>query len=265
MIGKTSLGNLDPVAMRLSAAGDNRASTVTQWMHAQQQRKILRRRATWCGVGAWLMMTAAALIGSYVAIDIAIDVREIFTDDLGLARPTSVIVVPVVLLFAAGVLTVGGLWGWLTGSVPGYSQAFSALDWSACSDAVRRLLQVGCTYPEAFRTAASAARTKASRSWLMAAASRVESGVDGTPSTPGARGDLATLELMIDAAQSEPQKQWGIAAEHFWELASRRMVLLIQTTPVIATIVSGILVWISISATLGWMWRAVIEMIRGFS
>jgi hypothetical protein len=68
---------------------------------------------------------------------------------------------------------------------------------------------------------------------------------------------------MIDAADVEPQRQWQVASDHFLELASRRLVLLLQSTPMIATIVSGLLIWISISTTLGWLWTAVAQMLQG--
>ncbi|MFK8114863.1 MAG: hypothetical protein AB8B91_21860 [Rubripirellula sp.] len=251
--------------------GDNSSASVVEWLDAQQRRAAIRRRARWCAAGAWMMMSVAAIVGSYVAIGMALDMKELFgtTSEFwgrnNFQSPIGVYVVPVALVTIAIALVLTGLICWITGRIPGFSKAFAALDWSSASDAMTRLLAGGCTYPEAYRTAASAVSSNVSRNWLNASAARIESGGPGVKATPGARGDIAMLELMIDATESEPQQQWGIAADHFFELATRRLTLLTQAAPTIATIVSGILIWISISATLGWMWRAVAQMIGGLT
>ena len=78
-------------------------------------------------------------------------------------------------------------------------------------------------------------------------------------------GDAAMLELMISASESQPQRQWKVASEHFLDLSRERLMLLLQSTPMLSTIVAGLLIWVSISATLSWMWRSVAELLRGLS
>ena len=255
----------DPVAKRLAAMGDRQSASVLEWLEGQSQRNAMRRRAATCAIGAWMLMTTAAIVSSVVAIRLSSDIREIFEEQFmpKSGVPLTAIYLPVLLVAVSIFLVVGGMVSWIRERVPVFSKTALAIDWSAVSDAVMRLLTAGCTYPEAFRTAALVARSRPSRKWLIQAAERVERGGPNVAQSPYAHGDAAVLELMIDGADFEPQRQWQVAADHFLEVARRRSVLLLQSTPMIATIVSGLLIWISISATLGWMWRAVAEMIRG--
>jgi hypothetical protein len=272
MVGLSIPSRLDPVAKRLAAAPDERAADVLDWLERQQRRDSMRRRAFWCTVGGWLLMTTAAAIGSLVTIMVSGTAREILGSgdipewivDQPLL-PATVSAVPALLVLVTLFLAIGGIVGWLNERIPIFSKTASAIDWSAASDAVTRLLSVGCTYPEAFRTAAQITRSSPSRRWLTAAALRVELGGAVVVTSPYSRGDAAVLELMIDAAEGEPQRQWRVASDHYLELAHRRLVLLLQSTPMIATIISGLLIWISISSTLGWLWGAVAQMCRGLS
>jgi hypothetical protein len=264
VVSSIATGKLDPVATRLAAAGDEQAAGVLEWLDSQQQRDAMRKRATWCTVGGWLLMTTAAIVSSVVTIGMSGNVREAFelmTPEPDL--PLSVIIAPLLLGTIAVFFVVGGIVAWFAERIPVFSNTASAIDWSSASDAVTRLLSAGCTYPEAFRTAAQVSRCKPSRLWLTQAAARVERGGVNVVTSANTRGDAAVLEMMIDAADIEPQRQWQVAADHFLDLARRRLVLLLQSTPMIATIISGLLIWISISTTLGWLWRAVAEMIQG--
>ncbi len=256
---------LDPVAQRLAAGGHDHASSVLDWLEGQQQRDAMNRQATWCSAGGWLLMTVAAIISSGVAVVMSRDVHQLFDEDLHLASgiPWSVTYLPIVLVLIATTLLIGGAIALLAGAIPGLSTTRSAIDWSTVSDAMTRLLSVGCTYPEAFRTAAQVTRTRSSRRWLDRAANRVERGEAEIDSQFPA-GDSAVLELMVDSSQSEPARQWAIAADHFFEVANRRLMLLLSAAPILSTIFSGLLVWISIAATLGWMWKAVAELILSF-
>ena len=267
MVKQIANVDLDPVAERLASAGEDQSPSVLQWLEAEQQRRTMRRRATLCAVSGWLLMTTAAIVSSVVALNISHDVREIFGEGVvpGRGIPVTVIYLPILLVVIAVLLVVGGIVGWLWGVVPGLSKTTSAIDWSATSDAVTRLLSIGCTYPEAFRTAAKVVRGKSPRRWLIRAADRVERGGRDVAFPSFAHGDTAMLELMIDAAESEPQRQWKVAAEHFLEVARERLMLLLQSTPMIATIISGLLIWVSISASLSWMWRSVAELLRGLT
>lgn len=267
MVDRIANLDLDPVAQRLASAGEDQSPGVLQWLEAEQQRRTMRRRATLCAASGWLLMTCAAIVSSFVALNISHDVREIFGEGIvpGREIPLTITYLPILLVVIAVFFVVGGIAGWVWGAIPGLSKTISAIDWSATSDAVTRLLSIGCTYPEAFRTAAKVVRGNARRTWLIRAAERVERGGPDVAFSPYAHGDAAMLELMIDASESEPQRQWKVASEHFLDLARERLMLLLQSTPMISTIISGLLVWVSISATLSWMWRSVAELLRGLT
>lgn len=272
MVSSLTSKRLDPVAERLAEAGDQGADDVLAWLERQEQRNSMRRRAQWCAAGGWLLMTVAALISCGVTILISGTAAELvggnedfYWSSYEFHRPLTFTVAPAAMMLVTLLLIVGGLVGWASEKIPIFSKTTMAIDWSSASDAMTRLLAVGCAYPEAFRTAAMIARSRPSRNWLIAAAQRVERGGEAVVPSPQARGDSAVLELMIDSADGEPHRQWRVAADHYFELAQRRLVLLLQSTPMIATIISGLLIWASISTTLGWLWRTVAEMIQGLN
>lgn len=266
------VSRIDPVARRLASAGDDQAVSLLDWLDGQQQRDIMSRRAFSCILAGWLLLTVAAIVSWLVSGSLARDVQEVFGEQpvyyqewkkMNLTIPLTVTWLPIVLGVVSLLLLAGGIIGWRMDIIPGLRATRSAIDWASASDAVTRLLAVGCTYPEAFRTTAEISRTRSSRNWLLRAAERVEQGrMDVTSSSDG---DTATLELFVEPSQAEPHRQWQSAAEHFSDTAQRRLALLLGTVPAMSTIASGFLIWLSISASLGWMWRAAVEMLRGFA
>ncbi len=262
---KPSAHQLDPVAAVLTRMGEP-SSSVIDWLNSQREFTRMRRRATWCAVSAWLMLTAAAIVSSLVAVSMSGNIRRIF-DDQYRADSWSILMIsyaPWLLVTTAGALLVVGVIGFTSGQMPGLKSTISAIDWSSACDAVGRLLSIGCSYPEAFRTAAQSMRRSESRHWLLAAVDRVESGRPPIDARFATRGDVAVLELMIEAAESQPQNQWQLASLHFLDVARRRLVLLTHSIPMITTLLAGFLIWISISTTLGWMWRTVGSLVQGF-
>jgi hypothetical protein len=244
----------------LASAEESADHAVIEWMAAEQERAIMRRRATWCAVAGWLLMSTAAVISFVVAMVLSGEAQEMFTETysgVNIGATSSLVIVPALLGLTAAIVVVGGLVAWRGGWFPGWSRTMSAIDWSSVSDAVARLVAVGCTYPEAFRLAAEVAKSRQSRSWLRAAADRVEHGEPAIATASLERGDTALLESLVETAQHEPARHWSLAANHFLEVATRRLVLFLQSMPMISTLVAGLLVWIAIASTLGWMWRAV--------
>ena len=259
--------SLDPVAKRLTEGNDGNETVVLQWLTGEQLRLDMRRRAKWCAVAGWLLVSLTAIAGSAIAAYFGHYVQQLFIGDVftELTPPLSIAYTPKAMMIFAGLVVIVAPFAWLVGRVPGYSKTLALIDWSASSDAVNRLLSVGCAYPEAFRTAAKLTTTKPSRRWLLQAADRIERGGDAIEETAGGTVDSLVLESLVGTAGVEPQDQWQIASEHFLDVAQRRLVLLLQSTPMIATIVSGLVLWISISVTIGWMWRIAAQMIRGLT
>ncbi len=263
---------LDPVASRLAAADDVNTALVLDWLEARQQRDSLHRRAFWCSLGAWLLVTAAAVISSAVAIKFAHDTREAFSEvyplswnrrDQVFSPPLTLDIVPPVLALIAIVLLIGGLLGWWLGRFPGHRWTCSAIDWWNVSDAVSRLLAVGCTYPEAFDTAAEVARTSGNRWRLRQAAEHVRQGVSEPLLGPASDGDVAMVQTWVETIDVDPSERWRLANQHFAEVARRRVGVLQATVPIVSTLLAGLLIWMSISATLGWMWMTVGRMMVG--
>ncbi|MCG8650696.1 MAG: hypothetical protein MI861_12740 [Pirellulales bacterium] len=256
----------DPVAARLAAAGNDLSADVLQWLELRRQHDRMDRRATWSSVSGWLLTTLAAVVSSFVAVMVSRSAKQFWDQNWMQYRdiPASMTYVPIVLAAAAGLLLLGGLVGWLANRFPGLRATRAAIDWSLTSDAMTRLLAVGCTYPEAFRTAAKVTRTRINRRWFQSAARRVEHGGSEIPKTISTGRELAIIELLIDHSSPEPSRQWRLASEHFYQLAQRRLELLIGAAPVLSMVVSGLLIWLSVAASSGWMWHAAEQLISVF-
>lgn len=258
----------DSVGRRLTQQPNSSAS-VSKWIESRHANAMMQRRATWCSVAAWAFLSGSALVSSIVALEMSRQVRGIFDDPTEEYYWSLVTVswTPLVLVFVAVLLVFGGIAAFASGRMPGYRSTRSAIHWSVACEAMSRLLSVGITYPDAFRATSEITPAGETKHWLTDAADRVESGESVVGSgfesmSTSASGDVAMLELLITASDDRPEGQWAIASHHFDELARRRLSLLTQMLPVMTTLLSGLLLWISISSTLGWMWKSVGKIVN---
>lgn len=255
---------LDSVSSRLRQAADLPQADVLQWLNNQQQRRVMRRRAVACVLCGWLLMLTAALIGAAVSIYLRGEIRDFLSGELPLGK-TGVLdpnYVPGILVAVTLLLLLGGLCAWWTERIPGFQRTLSAIEWSTAGDAVTRLLRMGCTFPEAYRTAAEVVKTNRVRSWLIWTAKRIESGGPELDERVTSSGDTAIVESLVAGDDNAPDRRWKLASDHFFHVAQRRLTLLLQTVPMIATILSGLIVWLAITSTLGVMWRAAGSMMQ---
>jgi hypothetical protein len=223
------------------------------------------------------MVTSAATAGWLVAVKFAGDVRETFRDAEWwsldawswkvepLDLPLMLRVCPPLLAAISALLIIGGLIAWGTKRFPGLNWARSAIDWADISDGVSRLLAVDCTYCEAFQTASRISQTRVNREWLRSASERIEQGNPQLSAGVPPTSDVAVLEMLVENGETDPSANWRLANQHFEDVAHRRLALLQGTVPVVATLLAGLLIWMSISATLGWMWATIAKMLFGDS
>ena len=258
---------LDPVAVRLTQAGDEHSSALLAWVDGRRMRSAWRTRASWCFVGAWLMVCLAALIGSGVAWIFSRSAGEVFlvSGYVNIEKPYWLTIMPVSLAVLSAIMVLGGFYLWFTSKVPGLSTTQKAIDWANTTDAVSKLLAAGCTYPEAFETAARVAKTPSNRRWLLLSANQIKSGQPLLAQTSHNDSDAAVVELLTEAGDAEASHHWGIASQHFVEVAKQRLSLWLSITPAIATLIAGFIVWLSISATLGWIWKSAVQSIKSLS
>jgi hypothetical protein len=256
-----NVAQTDSVVQKLVAAGDDHAASALHWLDAKQERRALRLRATWCVVAGWLLVTAALGVGAFVAWNFSLNAEDLFDGKM----PVVSIVLPPTLIFLTCVSFIGGLFALFAQAFPGLASTNQAIDWSGTGDAVSRLLAAGCTYPDAYRTAAEVASTATNRNWLNRAATRIDQGASPIGESPTAAGDAAVVELLIQANESDPSQSWRAVANHFIEIARSRLALLLSTAPIIATLLAGLIVWLSISSTLGAMWRHALQSIGSLS
>ncbi|WP_197231642.1 hypothetical protein [Novipirellula artificiosorum] len=259
---------LDPVAIRLAEAGQTQSTSAIEWLEAQHFRSVMVRRAIWCTAAGWLLVLLAAAVASFVAVRLSMDVYKM-AEETSIRpygqNPWRLLWVPAVMVAFTIFLVVGGIVGSLLGIIPGYRATRSAIDWSAATDAVTRLLSVGCTYPEAFSTAAQIVRDRGSRNWLTQSAARVERGESVISQPSQTRKDAAMLEAFLSPSGNAPENQWRLAADHFLRLSRSRLTLLTQSMPLISTILAGVLIWLSISTSLAWFWLAVSDLLTGLT
>ena len=261
-LANQQVNQLDPVAQRLAAAGSESIESMLAWIENKYCRKLMSRRAFWCSFGAWLLVSTAAVVGAFASWMFLGNVSELI-EIYDFDRPTLAYLVPPVLTVVAILLLFGGIITWMSGRFPGLNKTQNAIDWAGNSEAVSRLLSVGCTYPEAFSTVANVAKTKESRTWLTQAAARIEQGGPEIGTTNASGGDTAIVELLLESSFANPSEKWQTASEHFDNVARQRSALLTATMPVLSILCAGLFIWISISATLGWMWSSASGMIGG--
>lgn len=255
----------DPVATRLQEAGDEQRTNLLRWLDIQQQRKQMLRRATICAVGSWLLLVLASAASTLVSIYLNSHVTDLLEEEVFDVEPIiQSAQVSYFLLVVTILLVAGAIIAWALQCVPGYSRTASAIDWSASCDAVTQLTRLGRPFPEAFRAAAEIAKRRTTRSWFLNAAQRVESGGPELKMTFTSRDDTAVVEMLVSAHDGDPKQRWSIASEHLFNTGQRRLAVLLQCVPMISTILSGFILWLAITSTLGWMYQAMASMISDY-
>lgn len=259
----------DSVSDALMALDDDDArAEAISWVTAETGRHQARRRTNLCSMAAVALILAGAIASAAISMSFATKLKVISEElpSAGTGLFASIYTVPIGLSIVAGLIVVATFVCWLTGKLPGHAGVLSAIDWSTCSDAMSRLLKCGKTYPDACRVAGSVAQTRSGRLWFAAAAARVERGEPMIRDTHGHAGaDASVVEAMIESAKNEPHLQWHTAAQHFGHVLEHRLALMVTVMPMMATLLTGLLVWLAISSTLGYMWRAISQMIGGLT
>ncbi|TWT51197.1 hypothetical protein Pla22_39740 [Rubripirellula amarantea] len=280
----------DPVAKRLITNSENRNDSVEaqrlamHWLAGQVQRSRMRRRAWVCVMMAWSTIAIAAVASAATAYMMANNIAAIFDSNSAslnnfhdpYANPHPLPdrgfsnVVPGLLLAIAIMVLAAGAITLLRRRLPGIQSVIDSLDWATGCDAVARLLHQGCTYSESFSLTAGILRDGIVRDWFAEFAARTNRGQPFFASQQLIEGDAAMLRLLVSSdehtevpASSLPER-WTTAANHFESVSQRRLGIMTHFIPPAATLMSGLLVWIALSASLGWMWRAMGSTLGGF-
>ena len=218
---------LDPVASRLASAENVEPTLVLDWLEGRQQRNALHRRTFWCslGVGRRSRRPPSLAVRSRSS-SATTPVRRSPTSPSGAAVGTMITKSSTrqsrsrsfrrLLALVAAILLIGGLVAWCLGRFPGHSRTSSAIDWSNVSDAVWRLLSVGCTYPESFETGRQVSRCGSNRLWLRQSAEQVQRGASEFPSGKASNGDVAMLQTLVQTSDAQPSARWRLGNNTFW-------------------------------------------------
>ncbi|TWT83706.1 hypothetical protein CA13_51730 [Planctomycetes bacterium CA13] len=267
--GETRPGETRPAEASVDLPTDSQSANAIEWLERQHVRRAMIWRARSCTISSWLMVAVAAIVGSVIGVKLSMDVyqmaSEMGLDDVYGHSGWRLFWIPGLMVVVSLVVVVGGIIGAFFGFFPGYRSTSSAIDWSTATDAVTRLLAVGCTYPEAYSTAAKVVQNRTSRTWLTETAMRVERGETVRGVSPYSRNDVAMLESLIDPTGENPTQQWQLASDHFYRVAKGRLTLLTQSMPFLSTVVAGFIIWFAISSSLGWFWVTVTRLIGGLT
>ena len=241
------------------------------WLDQQLERDRMRQQTRICAFKAWFTLAAMALATTGIALYFRSATADLFpaVDFLEVTSLSSVrsgtddaqsAAVPLllILLIATNSLIVTALpLAWAFGRLPGFSSALGSVDWATAGDAMSRLLTIGCPYPDALRTTASVVSRGAQRRWLLQAAARVEIGGHLAPSSSKQSSEESVLFTMLSTQETPMQRDWQLASEHCQTVAERKVELLVAAAPVLATILAGLILWISVMTTLGSMWTTL--------
>ena len=250
-------------------------SEVLRFSVSHQERVQIQNRIWWYGVGSWLMVVTAATVGAVFAFmlnDFVVGIldevdEDWFASELSQPWPPKTIAPLMALIaFVATATMIGGL---IYKRLPGTFGTTVAADWANVCDAVGLLIQSGTTYPNSFRAVASIVRTSETRKWLLHLAERIETGRAGPISKIAASrytsGDSAMVAVLVDHGDQDPSAGWNVATRHFDRIARRRFELSRTMLPIFSTLVAGLLFWLSMVGTLGWMWRQILNLLRGLT
>lgn len=269
---------IDPVLGKLrelSQGASGKSETVAlRWLEAQELRRTLLSQTKRCLVASWLILFGFASASAIVATLLHQQIKTTFefSDSyfaVEIVSDKAWIVISVLWLIAFAILILG-LIGLASNRFPGLRSTRAAVDWASTSDAIARLLSSGCSYPDAFQLARESLSTtrfgdQPAAYWLLLARKNAEQGRPFVSENSLARGDAALLDLLIDPIAQQPDIQWAEAARQYDKIAIGRRDLIVNGVPPLTTVLSGILLWVSVSSSMSWVWRSMQEMIGGLT
>lgn len=216
-------------------------------------------------------MIAASAVGCIFAFQMNAFAQSVFaetSDDYYfalLSQPRPSQWAAPVLGVVAALMTLTFLGGVLWKRLPGVYSTMVAADWANVSDAIARMVDAGSNYSEAFRAAAAISKTSAPKQWLIQRAKKIETGYSGPLSQVSAKervhGDAAILSVLVDHSGDQPQNGWRAAEQHFDNVSRQRFELTRTMLPILATLVAGLMLWLSVACTLGWVWSQMKNLI----
>lgn len=269
---KHSTANL--VALLREKSADSNAETeaeILRFSVAHQERVQIQNRISWYGIGSWLMVITAATVGAVFAFMLSDFIDDVFNEvardgySNGLLQPWPPKIIATLIALVAVLSLIMLIGGLLLKRLPGTYGVIVAADWANVCDALGQLIKTGTAYPEAFRAARSISRTSELRRWLSQLAEGIESGRSGPISKIAAKSittrDSAMVAVLVEHSEQDPSAGWMVAAKQFDRIARRRFELNRTMLPIFSTLVAGLLLWLSLAGTLGWMWRRIYDLI----
>ena len=130
--------------------------------------------------------------------------------------------------------------------------------------AMSQMIGLGLPYPRAFRASAETLPKSPLQGWIYRAADSVEAGQSLLPATMPCRAEDTVLLNLIQHTDSETQNEWLLIANHYEAAAKRQLSLLAGAVPVATTLISGLILWLSVSFSLGSFWGSLFKQISDF-
>ena len=271
MVAAPKIDVPDAVTRRLQLAPSQNPEAVVGWLEHQLERDGMRQQVWTCALKAWITITGIAAASTAIAWYFqattanAMQIFDFSNANAGSLSEGLHSYMPMILLTTTMLLLTMLPLAWAFGRLPGFSSALSSVDWATTGVAMSRLLTIGCPYPEAFRTTAKAIACSGQRQWLLDAANRVEAGGQAIPEDCHQAPGSAILHVILSTQRSPMQREWQLASEHYLEVAQRKIGLITGAAPVVATILAGTILWLSISTTLNAMLTAFRSFMEDFT
>ena len=283
----------DPITEQLASASCH--DEIRNWLDFCLMRDVLRKKAATCALMGWVSVTVLTMLCTlmlgYFQIstskmlrflasfhdpqgnnDATIPFRpweaslvEPLTDPQGasltaLLQPWLPLICLISLCIACFLLPLA----WKQNLIPGFRSLRNSINYMTLGQAMSQMIGLGLPYPRAFRASAETLPKSPLQGWIYRAADSVEAGQSLLPATMPCRAEDTALLNLIQRTDSETQNEWLLIANHYEAAAKRQLSLLAGAVPVAATLISGLILWLSVSFSLGSFWGSLFKQISDF-
>jgi len=244
------------VTKKLASSPDSEQSTLISWMNYCTRRDEMLNRATHCALTGWLVITSVLILSTLIVWYFQFTSSEILKtlnsqfESSDVNDASSSLGMLLCACIVCGLLPLA----WRKNYIPGFRSLRSEMDLTTTGHAMGKLLSLGLPYPAAFRVTASNLRCSKQRNWLMTAAERVEAGHAAISETVHQDAQTAILLTVMSRPDSVDHEDWETVAEHYESSAKQTLNILLAGTPSASILIAGLILWFSISSSLGNFW-----------
>lgn len=285
------IAKTDLITQQLTASSNANPSALYNWVEYCTQRDAMLYRTRSCALASWLLVFSVATFSTLMAWHFqksTLEAMELLNDgkptdesfsgtsftypsEVMLADQTthqivltgnSQYLMPSLLLICL-VFALMPI-AWRINFIPLFRKLRNDIDWTTIGQAMGQLTPLGIPYPVAFRLTAESLRCKSHRKWLERAAQNVESGQPVIGENLSHQPNTAVLYAVLTNCDSMAKEDWKVVAQHYDSCSKRTLSLLLAAIPVAATLVAGVILWVTITSTFGDFYSTLYSTIQQF-